>query len=345
MYNQLMKKIRILLTAIIIYTLSVPLMSCTGGPIAMTPHSRSGIYFDTVISITLYGDGAVADKRLDEMFKMADRYENLLSDKKSGSDISKINTASGKWVKVHSDTVEAIKQAYSYSKSSGGVFDLTVGTLSSLWDFKNNTGTIPDKAAIEEARKHIDYRNVEIDGNKVRLKDPKARIDLGGIAKGFIADKMKARLEKLGAKNGIINLGGNVLLIGKRPNNESYTVGVQKPFSENGEALFTVKAKNISVVTSGTYQRYFKKNGRIYHHILDIKNGYPYDNGLDSVTIFTKQSTKADALSTTVFAMGLKKGLEFVNKTEGVEAVFVSTDGKITKSDNVDRLYDYEKAQ
>lgn len=337
-----MKKLRKFFALFLIFVITLPLMSCADNtPGADTPHSKTGLYFDTVITITLYGDQAKAEKRLDNVFDMAKRYEGLLSDKKDGSDISRINDARGAWTTVDKDTVEAIEYGVKYSESSGGIFDLTVGALSDLWDFKNNTGTIPDDSAIKEALSHVDYRNVEIDGDKVRLKDPQAKIDLGGIAKGFIADKMKARLKKMGAKSGIINLGGNVLLIGSRPDGKKYTVGIQRPFSDDGTALFTIKARDMSVVTSGTYQRYFKKDGRIYHHILDLSNGYPYDNGLDSVTIITKKSTGADALSTTVFAMGLEKGLEYVNQTDGVEAVFVQTDGTITKSANVDKLYDY----
>lgn len=341
-----MKKLREILAIALICALTLPLASCSTNTVsADTPHSKTGLYFDTVITITLYGDESTADKRLNDVFKMAKRYENLLSDKKDNSDVSKINAAKGSWVTVDPDTVEAIQDAYDYSKSSDGIFDLTIGTLSNLWDFKNNTGTIPDYKSLREALSHVNYKNVEINGDKVRLTDPKARIDLGGIAKGFIADKMKARLEKLGAKSGIINLGGNVLLIGKRPDKKAYTVGIQRPFSDDGTALFTLKAEDISIVTSGTYQRYFKKNGRIYHHLLDTSSGFPYNNGLDSVTIITKNSTEADALSTTVFGMGLEKGLEYVNQTDGVEAVFVSTDGTITKSDNVDKLYDYTKVE
>lgn len=337
-----MKNFRKIFSLVLIFLTIIPLTACSSAsPSAMTPHSRTGLYFDTVITITLYGDKATAEKRLDEVMDMAKSYENLLSDKKSGSDISKINNAHGSFVTVDPDTVEAIQDALKYSESSGGVFDLTVGDLSDLWDFKHNTGTIPDESAIKDAVSHIDYKTVEIDGNQVRLKDPKAKIDLGGIAKGFIADKMKTKLKEMGAKSGIINLGGNVLLIGKRPDKTDYTVGIQRPFSDDGTALFTLKAKDVSVVTSGTYQRYFKKGGRIYHHILDLSTGYPYDNGLDSVTIITKSSTEGDALSTTVFCMGPEKGLEYVNQTEGVEAVFVKTDGTIIKSKNVDKLYDY----
>lgn len=320
----------------------LPLWACSADtPVADTPHSKTGLYFDTVITVTLYGDEQTATKRLNDVFKMAKRYENLLSAQKEGSDISRINEAHGQFVTVDDDTLKVIKAALKYSEESGGVFDLTVGDLSSLWDFKNNTGTIPDETAIKQAVSHIDYKNVIIEKNQVRLKDSKASIDLGGIAKGFIADKMKARLKELGAKSGIINLGGNVLLIGSRPDKAAYTVGIQRPFSDDGTALFTIKAKDVSVVTSGTYQRYFEKNGRIYHHILDISTGYPYDNGLDSVTIITKDSTRADALSTTVFAMGPDAGLDYVNSLNGVEAVFVESDGNIIKSANVDSLYDY----
>ncbi len=339
-----MKKIREILSTILIITMILPLFSCSNASVeADTPHSRTGLFFDTVITITLYGDSAKASKRLDAVFKMAEKYDNMFSATKGKSDISRINNAAGQPVRVHRETIQIIRDAVEYSKKSDGIFDLTVGDLSDLWDFKNNTGTVPDRQALNQALKHVDYRNVEIDGSYVCLKDPDSRIDLGGIAKGFIADKIKKKLEKMGAKSGIINLGGNVLLIGNRPDGKPYTVGIQRPFSDDGTALFTLQARDMSIVTSGTYQRYFEKNGRIYHHILNLSTGYPYNNGLDSVTIITKRSTKADALSTTVFAMGLKKGLEYVNSLKGVEAVFVKTNGEIIKSYNVDRLYKYTK--
>ena len=185
---------------------------------------------------------------------------------------------------------------------------------------------------IAEAVSHVDYSKVDINGNTITLKDPKAGIDLGAIAKGYIADQVKTYLKRQGVKHAIINLGGNVDVIGTKPDGSKYNIGIQKPFDESGEAITSVKLKDQTVVTSGIYERYFKKNGKLYHHILDPRTGYPCENNLYSVSIITDSSTKADALSTTCFLLGYKKGMKLIEQMDGVDAIFITDDEKIHKS-------------
>ena len=174
-----------------------------------------------------------------------------------------------------------------------------------MWDFKNNTGTVPDDAAIQEAKRHIGYENVRVDGNTVQLLDPEAAIDLGGIAKGYIADQLKAYLKEQNVPHALINLGGNVLALGSKPDGSDYNIGIQKPFAQNGEAITSVKIKDQSVVSSGIYERYFR------------------------VSIVCDSSTEADALSTTCFAMGLDDGLKYIEGIKGAEALFITDDYEI----------------
>ena len=171
----------------------------------------------------------------------------------------------------------------------------------------------------------------------MRLKDPQAKIDLGGIAKGFIADEMRSFLNKKGITSGVICLGGNVLTLGKKADHSSYTIGIQKPFSETGTSLGTLNVSDASVVSSGIYERYYRVNGKLYHHILDTSTGYPVENHLYQVTIISDISMDGDALSTTCFSLGLKKGMQLVEQTDGVEAIFVSDDGTITCSSGINR--------
>ena len=159
-----------------------------------------------------------------------------------------------------------------------------------------------------------------------------AKLDLGAIAKGYIADKMKAYLESVGIKSGIIYLGGNVLLIGSRPNGNTYKVGIQKPFDTEGSYAFTLDKSDCSIVTSGTYERYFEYEGRLYHHILDPKTGYPVDNGLSSITVITKKSTDADALSTMLFVMGPDAALSYAESHDDVDVMMITDDGDIIKN-------------
>lgn len=297
------------------------------------PISKTGFYFDTVITVTLYDSSAAS--QLEECFSLADKYEDLLSATVENSDIWNINHSNGMAAKVSDETVSLLKKAISYSELSNGAFDITIGKLSSLWNFKNNDGTIPSQDDIDTALKTVGYQSIQIDGNFVTLTNPDTQIDLGGIAKGYIADQMKAYLNQQNITNGIINLGGNILTVGPKASGDSYRIGIQKPFAKDGTSIASVQIMNDSLVSSGVYERYFEKDGVRYHHILNPATGYPYKNGLFGVTIITKSSVDADALSTTCFALGLEKGMELIENTKDTEAIFITEDEKLHTSSGI----------
>lgn len=286
--------------------------------------SKTGFYFDTMITVTLYGTRD--EKILDDCFSLAGNYEKKLSNTITDSEVSKINEANGQFVTVSSDTLSLIKDGIRYGKISDGTFDITIGTLSDLWNFSEiaetaksdenevDASVVPSPEKIEAALAHVNYKNIEIKGNQVRLKDPQAKIDLGGIAKGFIADEMRSFLNKKGITSGVISLGGNVLTLGKKADHSSYTIGIQKPFSETGTSLGTLNVSDASVVSSGIYERYYRVNSKLYHHILDTSTGYPVENHLYQVTIISDISMDGDALSTTCFSLGLKKECSWWNR-------------------------------
>ena len=172
----------------------------------------------------------------------------------------------------------------------------------------------------------MNYKNVILDKNTVTLTDPEAAIDLGGIAKGFIADKLKAYLTDQGIEHALISLGGNIVAVGGRYNGQPFHIGIQKPFAETNEAITTVEINGQSVVSSGTYERYFEKDGKIYHHLLDPATGYPYDNQLLQVTIISDSSVDGDALSTACFGLGLDKGSALIESLDNIRAIFVTDD-------------------
>ena len=161
------------------------------------------------------------------------------------------------------------------------------------------------------------------------LTDPKSAIDLGGIAKGYMADQLKEYLLGEGVTSAIINLGGNVLTIGEKPDGTSFNIGIQKPFDKQNATITSVQVKDSSVVTSGSYERYFKLGDTIYHHILNTETGYPCDNGLLSVTILSKESIDGDALSTACFTLGLEEGQKLIESLEDIDAIFVTDDYEI----------------
>lgn len=305
------------------------------------PISKTGFYFDTVITVTLYD--ASATEELEECFSLAEKYENMLSATREGSDIWNLNHAAGNATEVSEETAALIQKAVTYSELSNGAFDITIGELSSLWNFKENDDTVPSEASIASALATVGYQNIQIDGNEITLTNPDTQIDLGGIAKGYIADQMKSYLNQKGITEGIINLGGNILTIGPKSSGDSYHIGIQNPFSEDGSSIASVKITDASLVSSGVYERCFKKDGVLYHHILNPKTGYPYDNHLLGVTIITQNSADADALSTTCFALGLEDGMKLIEKTPDTEAVFITDDYELHTSSGIGDKIPLEK--
>ncbi|MCD7817676.1 MAG: FAD:protein FMN transferase [Lachnospiraceae bacterium] len=293
--------------------------------------SETGFFLDTVISITIYGssDSTI----MDGCFTMLEEYEQLFSRTIEGSDVWNVNHSNGEATEIDEETAYLIETALYYSEVSDGAFDITITPLAELWDVQNNTGYIPSDEEIAEALSHVDYTVISLDGTTITLSDPEAEIDLGSIAKGYIADCLKEYLISEGIESALINLGGNVLTVGTKPDGSNWKIGIRKPFGESSSDLIAVvQTADMSVITSGTYERYFEVDGVIYHHILDTGTGYPTDNGLTSVTILSESSTEGDALSTTCFVLGLEEGLDLIESIDGVEALFITEDLEMYRS-------------
>ena len=301
-------------------------------------YTQTEFCFDTAVTLTIYASSSEADKTndiLNEAMALCRDYDNMFSRTKEGSDVYQINHAGGEWTTVSSETIYLIQSALEYCKMTNGIIDITIAPVKDLWDFSgNNDVKMPATSDIETALTHVDYSLIEIEGNKVRLSDPQAEIDLGFIAKGYIADHTRSFLLEKGVESALLNLGGNIAVIGAKPDNSAFLIGVQEPFAPAGTYCTTVSASQSvpgtsSVVTSGIYERSFEHNGKLYHHILDCETGKPAQTDLASVTIITDSSLHADALSTTCLLLGLDKAVAYIEELDGVEAVFVTTDGKI----------------
>lgn len=293
-------------------------------------YSEQGIFFDTLVSINIYG---TKDKTvIKDCLILCEEYEKKFSRTIDTSEISRLNKAKGQWVELSEDTIDLIEKGIEYSEITEGAFDITIAPLTELWHVKDNKGVLPSKEEIEKAKSHIDYKLIEIDGNKVRLKDKDAQIDLGGIAKGYIADKLKALMLERGVESAMINLGGNIVVIGSKKDGSNWNIGIQKPFADRNEVIGSVLIRDKTVVSSGIYERYFEYEGKIYHHILDPFTGYPSDSDLEAVTIMGESSAIADALSTSCILLGSEKGMKLVEEIPGIEAVFVTRDGEILES-------------
>lgn len=321
------------------YLLTILVITCaylSGCSRAAEPVTETGFYLDTVVQITLYDtDGRDScTQSIQECFALIDHYEHLFSTTIEGSDIWNINHSGGNPVSVSNDTVSLLQTALFYSELSDGHVDLTVLPLSQLWNFGSGGNShIPSEDAIKEAVSHIDYRTVHVDDNTVMLSDPEAAVDLGFIAKGYIADRLKEYLMEQGVESACINLGGNLITIGSKPDGQPYRIGIQKPFAADGEIITAIDVTDSSVVSSGVYERYFYEDDVLYHHLLDIATGYPADNNIAGVTILAPSSVDADALSTTCFFLGLDAGMELIKSLDNTEALFITMDGNIIRSD------------
>ena len=321
---------------IIILFLTVLTISTAAVPVsADEPLTQYGFFFDTVISVSLYD--TADEKIMEKCFDLMQYYESIFSRTAEESDIWNINHSGGQPVAVSGDTIDILEKALYYCELSHGALDITIAPAVDLWNFKNEeTGTqpsLPDEGRLAEAVSHVDYQLVQIDGNTVTLKDSEAAIDLGAIAKGYISDKIRELLLENGCESALIYLGGNVCVVGSKPGGSPFKIGVQKPFGETqSELSAVVPAINKSVITSGTYERYFMLDGQIYHHILDPETGYPVRNGLTSVTIYTESGTAGDSLSTACFGLGLEKGMSLIETLPDTEAMFILEDGTIACS-------------
>ena len=361
MQKQFIKKIFIFVLAVVMTLTTAGCMKDLD-----EPFTKQSYYFDTICDVTIYSfeDGVVevtgeesfrveADDVINEAFSFMADCEKLLSRTVEGSDVDRINKARGEAVKVDPMTFEIIKKGIEFGELSEGVFDITVGKASVLWDFHESldgqaTSSIPNAKELTEAVKHIDYKGIVLDEENmtVRLEDPEMMLDLGGIAKGYIADLAAEKIRSMGVDSAIVNLGGNIEVVGGKPDGVGgdpvidFSLGIRDPLSDSGELLGIYPGKDLTVVTSGTYERFIEVDGKKYHHILDPKTGYPTDTDVLQVSIIAGagHSVDCDGLSTTCLALGTEKGIELIRRLDeagtygSIEAIFVTNDGEILYS-------------
>lgn len=317
---------------------AAPLPEPITSVIQKDPITKSDFLLNTFVTVTIYDSQDEA--LLEESMELCREYEGLLSKTVESSEISAINhreTGTDR-VAVSDATAELIGEGLEFSKLSDGAFDITIEPVSSLWDFTSGQALIPDQEELAKAVEQVDYRKVSVDGNQVVLASPGTRIELGAIAKGYIADRIKEYLMGEGVESAIINLGGNVLCVGEKPDGSAFKIGLQKPFKDRNETIAVLNIRDQSVVTSGVYERHFEKDGVNYHHILNPEDGYPYDNGLLSVTIVSPRSVDGDGLSTTCFSLGLEKGMALVDSMPEVYGYFITEDYEVHASEGANEL-------
>lgn len=295
------------------------------------PITETAFKLNTVVTISIYDSQDTS--LLDGCMELCDQYEQMFSRTLETSELYRLNhgeLADADGVShLSPELAELIGRGLEYRQLSGGRFDIAIGPVSSLWDFTSDNPSVPEDSLIQAALPLVDYQDVILDGQELTFQKEGMQLDLGAIAKGYIADRLKNYLLENGVESAVINLGGNVLCVGSRPDGTPFRVGLQRPFADRNETIATIEVSDLSVVSSGIYERYFEQDGQLYHHILDPATGYPCENNLVAVTILSEESTDGDGLSTTCFALGLEKGMELIESLENVEAMFITEDNEL----------------
>ncbi len=296
--------------------------------------SENQIALGTVCSIKVSDN--VSDDIFDNCFKILSDVESELSRTKESSLISTLNKE--KKIKVNQEVFDLFKYSIDLAKKSDGKFNIAMGLVVSLWDIGGANPRVPNKAELESV--NINYNEIKLDEKNLIIEIPiNMEIDLGALGKGYAADKLVSYLKSQKVNNAIINLGGNIVVIGEKNKNTSWIIGLQDPDVEN-EIFSTLKVSDISIVTSGTYERFFYKDGIKYHHILDPDTLYPSQSDIKSSTIIGENSLICDSLSTTCFLLGSQKALDLLDNFEGYYGFFMLEDNSIIHSDDFDIEYD-----
>lgn len=310
-----MKRITYILSALMAVFL---LSSCA---VSKTEAQKTVYAMGTVMELRAYGKNA--DAALSAAEAEITRLDNLLSRGFAGSEISKINRGGGG--AASADTKAILQKGLEVSEITNGAFDMCIAPLVDLWGFYTKEYHVPTDAEIAEVIPKTDYKNITLDGDNVTLMGG-AQLDTGGIAKGYLSNRVIEIFKEHGVTSAIISLGGNVQTLGKKADGSLWRVGIREP---EGGLLGMLEAQDKAVITSGGYQRFFEKDGKTYHHIINPETGKPAESGLKSVTIISSDGAWADALSTAVFVMGKERSVELWGKSEDFDMVLMTDNGEI----------------
>ncbi len=286
---------------------------------------REWFAMDTVMRLTLYEPN---EQAADAAQAEIDRIEKQFSVTRAESEIARLNAAGGKAVTVNDETAALLQQALAVARQTNGAFDVTVLPAVKAWGFLGGEHTVPDEQTLAGLRPLINWRKVTVTGNRVQMAAGMG-LDLGAIAKGYAADRAAAVLVQKGCGGALLNLGGNVMTVGEKPDGTPFTVGIQDP-ADASRLLATLSVPGgTAVVTSGDYQRYFEENGRRYHHIMDPRTAAPAANDLAAVTVVASSAALADAMATALFVMGEQAGPAFAAGQTEWQALFVTHSGQV----------------
>ena len=293
---------------------------------------------DTIITLTVSGQNS--EDAIDAACAEIKRLENLLSATKDKSDVWKINHSEGKAVSVSSDTAYLLEKSMEAHSITNGSFDITIYEVLKLWGFTTGDYHVPSSDSLNTALESSGIENLTKHGQSVTLKEGTS-IDLGGIAKGYIGDRVADVIKEKGCDYAVISLGGNIRTVGEKTSGEPFVIGIEHP--ENGGYFATVETDECSVITSGAYQRNFTEDGKFYHHIINPETGYPSDSSLVSVTVIGKDGALCDALSTAIFINGTDYAKELYYSMEEFSFILLSDNEELFVTENLKEKLTLEK--
>ena len=291
-------------------------------------HTRSGMAMNTVIRMTLYGP----ESALDDSFSLLDELDRRLSMYDPSSDISRINSGPAFHASHH--TLNAINDALRLHEITGGVFNPLIGAVTRLWKINRADGKIPSQESLDHAVKLSDIRSLTISGDNVSLTHGSV-LDLGGMAKGYASTQIARLMKERGVKSAIIDLGGNVHVVGSKPDGSAWRIGVRNPLEPYGTPALVVDVKDCAVITSGNYERFKEVDGKKYSHFFDTKTGKSVMSDLLSVTVISTDGSLADGLATAFMITGVNKALEILRNMDNPPGVIFITQEGITATSNL----------
>lgn len=298
-------------------------------------YSKSVDLLGTTCTITAYGENSKNAIKLS--IKRLTTIHNKFSVFNRNSEISKINLSKDLEIKVSCDMLYLIKKSNEYSVVTRGCFDITMQPLVRLWSIGKKDFKVPSKEEIDFIKRNIGYANIKLNEEKsfITKENTFYEISFAAIAKGFATDELRKILIQSNVENAVINLGGNIFVMGRKVDGSSWRVGIQNPFEKTGEYVGYLNLMDKSVVSSGSYERFSIQNGVRYSHIINPIDGYPIQNNLSSISIISNESIDGDGLSTGLYILGWKKALEIVEELEGIECICVLDNKEIHMSSNL----------
>lgn len=297
--------------------------------------SRSLTALDTIVDLTVYGDNG--EEILDYLEKRLNNYENKFSVTIDSSEVSAINSSNGEFVNVSAETYRLVSEAAQISALTDGAFDITVYPIVKEWGFTTGEYNVPESKRIRSLLASVGSEKIQFNSESKGVKLLKGMsIDLGGIAKGYIAMKLTEIMKTEGLSSGLVSLGGNIHALGTKPNGNPWQIAIQHPTQASGY-LGVLALTDRAAITSGGYQRYFEQDGEIYQHIIDPKTGAPARSDILSVTVITDNGIMGDAVSTALYVMGSEKALAFLEQHKDLEAVIFTDDERLLISSSLNK--------